>query len=243
MEGTGQFGYRLLWAVDVEKYSRRDTRAQLLAQTELSEVLADAATAAGLDRGNWKTESRGDGELAVLPVHIDVAHAVGQFTRQMEVALADLNHGRPEPERLRLRLAMHYGTLTPGPFGYAGQAPIVASRLLDGRPLRRRLAEHPDQDLALAVSASLYDDVIMGGFCPLDPATFVPFRIAAKGATYRGLLYQPAEQAQALNGPTGPTGENRPVRMTGHVPGDAAAEASGAEERGAVVLYLNRAAR
>jgi hypothetical protein len=226
--------------VDVEKYSRRDARAQLLAQTELSEVLDDAAAAAGLDRGDWKTESRGDGELAVLPVHVDVAHAVGEFTRQMEMALADLNRGRPEADRLRLRLAMHYGTLTPGPFGYAGQAPIVASRLLDGRPLRRRLAEHPEEDLALAVSASLFNDVIKDGFCPLDPAGFVPFRIAAKGATYRGLVYQPAERARMA---AEPIGRNRPVPMRRHAAADAAAHVSDGEGRDAVVLYLNRVAR
>jgi hypothetical protein len=240
VEGNGQFGYRLLWAVDVEKYSRRDARAQLLAQTELSGVLADAAAAAGLERGDWKTESRGDGELAVLPAHVDVAHAVGEFTRQMEVALADLNEGRPVPGRLRLRLAMHYGTLTPGPFGYAGQAPIVTSRLLDGRPLRQRLAEHPDQDLALAVSASLYTDVIMGGFCLLDPSRFTPFRIAAKGTFYQGHLYQAAERAQAESEPAG---DEWPVGVARHVPGDETADVSAPEERGAVVLFLNRAAR
>ncbi|MBC6461713.1 hypothetical protein [Actinomadura sp. HBU206391] len=240
MEGNGQFGYRLLWAVDVEKYSRRDARAQLLAQTELNGVLTDAAAAAGLDRGDWKTESRGDGELAVLPPHVDVAHAVGAFTRQMEVALADLNDGRPVLERLRLRLAMHYGTLTPGPFGYAGQAPIVTSRLLDGRPLRQRLAQDPDQDLALAVSASLYNDVIMGGFCPLDPACFTSFRIAAKGTIYQGYLYQAAERAQAESTPAR---DERPVGMARDTPRDEIADVSDAEDQGAVVLFLNRAAR
>jgi hypothetical protein len=240
VEGNGQFGYRLLWAVDVEKYSRRDARAQLLAQMELSGVLADAAAAAGLDRGEWKTESRGDGELAVLPAHVDVTHAVGEFTRQMEVALAELNERRPVPERLRLRLAMHYGTLTPGPFGYAGQAPIVTSRLLDGRPLRRRLAQHPDEDLALAVSASLYNDVIMGGFCPLDPSRFIAFRIGVKGTVYPGYLYQAAECAQAESEPAG---HEWPMGVARHVPGDQTAEVPDSEEREAVVLFLNRAAR
>lgn len=234
MEGNGQFGYRLLWAVDVEKYSLRDARAQLLAQMELSEVLAAAATGAGLDRNDWITESRGDGELAVLPVQVDVAHAVGEFTRQMETALADLNAGRAMPERLRLRLAMHYGTLAPGPFGYAGQAPIVTSRLLDGRPLRQSLVRHPDHDLALAVSGSLYRDVIMTGFCPLDPADFTAFRIVPKGTSYQGYLYQGAERAK-------PGLAGRPWQA--RVSGNGAGVASEPREQEAVVLFLNRAAQ
>src|SRR4030095_13268791 len=68
----GEFGYRLLWAVDVEKYSSRAARAQLLVQQELNNALATAAAGAGLEREGWHTEPRGDGELAVLPLEVDV---------------------------------------------------------------------------------------------------------------------------------------------------------------------------
>src|SRR5262249_53617500 len=41
--------YRLVLAVDVEKYSARDARQQLRAQTDLRNILSDAAEKVGLD--------------------------------------------------------------------------------------------------------------------------------------------------------------------------------------------------
>jgi hypothetical protein len=216
VKGNEEFGYRLVWAVDVEKYSSRVARAQLLVQRGLSEALTNAARVAGLDRTAWYTEPRGDGELAVLPIEVDVAAAVGGFARQLAAALAALNDG--EPERLRLRLAMHYGTLALGPLGYAGQAPIVVSRLLDSRPLRQSLRDHPDRDLALAVSGGLYDDVIATGFCALDPQCFQGFRINVEGTIHQGYVYEPSprqrRETMAVAGDDEVTADRHPAVLS-----------------------------
>ncbi|MGI8334890.1 hypothetical protein ACRYCC_33470 [Actinomadura scrupuli] len=226
MNGNEEFGYRLAWAVDVEKYSSRDARAQLAVQRELSGALATAAAGAGLDRGSWHTEPRGDGEFAVLPLEVDVAGAVGGFTRELAAALAVLNEGKAGRQRLRLRFAMHYGTLTLGPLGYAGQAPTMVGRLLDSRPLRQSLSGHLDRDLALAVSGGLYDDVIATGFCALDPRCFEAFRITVQGAVHRGYVYEPASMEH-----------RRPMRAE---PLRAAAEEA---DRSATILSLGRCAQ
>jgi hypothetical protein len=193
MSYTNGFGnvrlmYRLVVAVDVEKYSTRDAREQLRAQTELQRILNVAAQNTGLDQREWYEQVSGDGELVVLPEDVDVSAVVGDFTCQLERMLAEYNRRAVTQTPLRLRVAMHHGTLAPGPFGPAGDAPIVVSRLLDAKPLRRLLAEQQDRDLALIVSQSLYQDVVRTGFCSLDPEEFQPVRVNAKGVQYHGFV-------------------------------------------------------
>jgi hypothetical protein len=180
--------YRLLLAVDVEKYSTRDAREQLRAQTDLRNILSIAAENVGLDRNLWYEQVSGDGELAVLPESVDVSLVVGDFTRQLQLVMAEFNERHTRSARLRIRVALHHGTLTPGPFGPAGDAPIVVSRLLNAKPLRRALSDYPDRDVALIVSSSLYHDVVRTGFCALDPDGFQPVRIVAKGIAYPGFV-------------------------------------------------------
>jgi hypothetical protein len=185
MDSDARLVYRLLLAVDVERYSKRNAVEQLRAQNDLRQTIEDAASRSGLDRDVWYKQVRGDGELAVLPPEVDVLTVVGTFVSHLEAALVDVNDGcagRP----LRLRLAMHHGTLASGPFGPIGDAPIVVSRLLDAPPLRKLLAERRDGDLGLVVSDTLFKDVVSTGFCPLDPAEFEAIRITVKGTSYRG---------------------------------------------------------
>ncbi len=180
--------YRLVLAVDVEKYSSRDAREQLRAQTDLRHILSLAAQNAGLDRSQWYEQVSGDGELVVLPEDVDVSVVVGDYTSQLEIILGEFNRQRKAGRRLRLRVALHHGTLTPGPFGPAGDAPIVVSRLLDAKPLRRVLADQQDRDVALIVSQSLYENVVRTGFCALDPDDFQAVRVNAKGNQYPGFI-------------------------------------------------------
>lgn len=181
--------YRLLLAVDVVSYSRLDAHQQLRTQTALRSLLDACAASTGLEPSRWHRQVRGDGELVVLPPEIDITRVIGDFTREFEWALAELNTGRAPERRLRVRLAMHHGTLIPGPLGPAGDAPVVLCRLLDATPLREFLAVQPHRDLALIVSNSLYQDVVRTGFCPLDPADFTQIRVVIKEVPYCGYIY------------------------------------------------------
>ncbi|GLY82427.1 hypothetical protein [Actinoallomurus iriomotensis] len=183
--------YRLLVAVDVERYSARSAMEQLRAQTDLRQVLDDAASHAGLDRALWHKQVRGDGELAVLPPEVDVPGVVGSFVQGLETAMADLNDARVGQPSLRLRLALHHGTLAPGPFGPIGDAPIVVSRLLDAGPVRKALADRQHGDLGLVISDTLFHDIVRTGFCSLAPADFEPIRVTVKGTSYRGHVRAP----------------------------------------------------
>jgi hypothetical protein len=183
--GEAQLSYRLLLAVDIQGYSRRDTREQLRAQRMLSDALDAAARGVGLDRAGWDKQVGGDGELATLPEGVDPATVAGDFVIGLDEALREANQDAGR-FRLRVRLALHHGTLTAGPFGPAGDAPIVVQRLLDATPLRRLLIDDEDRDLAYVVSDSLFDDVVRTGFCSLPPGEFRAVRVVAKGAAFRG---------------------------------------------------------
>ncbi|WP_021598917.1 hypothetical protein [Actinomadura welshii] len=187
MKGNGeaQLSYRLLLAVDIQGYSRRDTREQLRAQRLLSDALDRAARGVGLDRAGWDKQVGGDGELATLPDGVDPATVAGDFVIGLDEALREVNEDAGR-FRLRVRLALHHGTLTAGPFGPAGDAPIVVQRLLDATPLRRLLIDDEDRDLAYVVSDSLFDDVVRTGFCALPPGDFHAVKVVAKGAAFRG---------------------------------------------------------
>ncbi|WP_207943686.1 adenylate/guanylate cyclase domain-containing protein [Actinomadura sp. KC345] len=187
MEGNGntQLIYRLLLAVDIQGYSKRDTREQLIAQRRLSDALDRAAHGVGLDRARWDKQVGGDGELATLPDGIDPAPVAGDFVIGLAEALREVN-GDAGRFPLRVRLSLHHGTLTAGPFGPAGDAPIVVQRLLDAAPLRRLLASDADRDLAYVVSDSLFEDVVRTGFCALRPRDFQAIKVTAKGAAFRG---------------------------------------------------------
>jgi len=182
----GHLVYRLLLAVDIQAYSKRDTREQLLAQQHLSDALDSAAKGVGLDRTAWAKQVGGDGELATLPEGVDAATVAGDFVILLAAALREVNASGAARLPLRVRLALHHGTLTEGPFGPAGDAPIVVQRLLDAGPLRRLLVDDPDRDVAYVVSDTLFEDVVQTGFCALPPQAFQPIKVMAKGTAFRG---------------------------------------------------------
>ncbi|WP_433472756.1 hypothetical protein ACQPZP_28265 [Spirillospora sp. CA-142024] len=207
MKGNGEahLSYRLLLAVDIQGYSKRDTREQLLAQRRLSDALDRAARGVGLDRAGWDKQVGGDGELATLPEGVDPAPVAGDFVILLDEALREVNRDAGR-FRLRVRLALHHGTLTAGPFGPAGDAPIVVQRLLDATPLRRLLIDDAGRDLAYVVSDSLFDDVVRTGFCALPPRDFHAVKIVAKGTTFRGHILTgrtPREGAEGERGGPG----------------------------------------
>ena len=183
----GELLYGLAVAVDIENFSKHDTLDQYELQGALGMALDAASKRAGLDRETWYRQARGDGELSILPADVDVARVVAHLSHELTSALREMRTAN-DPPRLRLRVAMHHGTLTRGRFGPVGQAPIVVCRLLDARAVRHTLAEKLDMDLVLVVSSTLYHEVVQTRFYGLNPALFKPHRIKAKGTTYTAYI-------------------------------------------------------
>jgi hypothetical protein len=186
----GVLAFRFLVAVDAEGFSRCCAAEQAGIQADLDRALVIAAQAVGMDRGQWECQPRGDGELAELPLDTDGLSLVANFPRQLAVALSEINATRTAEPRLRLRIAIHHGAVSPGLFGPVGPAPILITRLLDANVLRRQLRSQPDRDLALIVSAAVYDEVVRTRFQGLRPEAFSRVVVQAKRVAYVGYLHQ-----------------------------------------------------
>ena len=215
-QGSG-LAHHFLAAVDIEGFSRLDASQQVRRQQELARVLDAAARRGGMDRASWVREVHGDGELAVLPAGTDGPVLVARYPAALAAALAKVNGDPDSRPRLRLRLALHHGTLAAGALGVAGNAPIEVSRLLDSDVLRRELARRADLDLVLIVSERVYGDVVETRFLGLDPAEFAPVTISVKGQGYRGYIHRPPGEAPATAQASAASPDEPPRRVTGTV--------------------------
>ncbi len=187
--GRESLAFRFLVAVDIAGFSQRSAAEQARAQDDLELAMAQAAANAGLGRERWYRQPSGDGELAVLPPGVDGLSLVADYPRELASSVASVNQASRGP-LLRLRLAIHHGAVAPGRFGPVGKALVAISRLVDSEATRQQLRQRSDLDIALIVSATVYDEVIQSRLHDLDPAAFRRVLVRAKGIPYVGYLCQ-----------------------------------------------------
>ncbi|GAB7038774.1 hypothetical protein JCM9533A_26240 [Catenuloplanes niger JCM 9533] len=200
---------RLLVAVDMENYSRRDNVLQFRAQADLQKILASAADDLGFDRSAWWTQPQGDGELAVLPEGTNEIRIVTRLTATLDRLLREHNRGLTEEARVRLRLAMHEGIVhLDGATGAAGAAAVTVCRLRDAEPARAALRRFPHANVVLIISDRLFEDIVRH-YHDARPDRFarVVADVPGKGFTEPAWIHVPDEDA-TLPGP-------RPDRTAG----------------------------
>jgi hypothetical protein len=127
-------------------------------------------------------------------------------------------------------VAMHVDALLPGTdptlpgaHRFPGPALIVASRLLDCKPLRHALIEaasHDGCELAVIVSQPVYEKVVKAGLRGIRPGLYRPIRvhIPEKGFDQTAYLYVPGCDVNrfTLDAPTpGPAPPPAPPREPG----------------------------
>jgi len=190
VQDFGTLALRFLVAIDVEGFSQCHAAEQARIQDDLEHAMAQAAMNAGLDRERWYRQPRGDGELAVLPDGTSGLSLVADYPRELASTLAAVNDAGKGRRRLRVRMAIHHGAVTPGRFGPVGTAPVVISRLVDAETLRQQLRQRSDLNIALIVSATVYNEVIQSRLHDLDPEAFRRTGIRVKGIAYVGYLYR-----------------------------------------------------
>ena len=95
-------GRYLCLSVDVQGYSRHDDPRQAAIQEDLIALLDRAADRAGLDRGRWIRQAKGDEELALIPAGDRLQTVVGEFCLELDAALRRHNSARLGESRLRL---------------------------------------------------------------------------------------------------------------------------------------------
>lgn len=184
---------RLCIAADIERYSRFRGIEALQAQDRFLKVMRSARAHAGIDESAVAADGEGDSQFAVLPAEIDESEVVPALVEGFGNALREVNVGRDEHSRLRLRLALDRGLLVRGSNGWVGTSTIAVHRLLDSPPLRDALKVDPVTDYALMASRTLYEDVISHGYGGLTPDEFtgVEIDLPQKGFSSRAWLFTP----------------------------------------------------
>lgn len=183
---------RFVIGVDVQSYSTRTMRQQLLLRRELNRMLGEAAEAAGVSRTQWHRIDGGDGEIAVLPAGVDILAVVRGFVSELDLRLADHNEDHAPETEIRLRMAMHSGVLTPlEDGGYTGTALIVLARLLDSAPVRAALTEVPETHLAQIISGSVYERAVVPAVGGVRPRQFREVKVDLKEFQETAYVYVP----------------------------------------------------
>jgi len=164
-----------IFAADIENYSGRRPLGQLELRHLLSAALDEAAGQSAAGRSQWIRQDQGDGELALVPATVSKPRLVAELIRELKIALDRRNEARKPADRLRLRVAMHYGDVHVDGTGFAGDAPVVASRLLDSEQLRKALDAVPNANLVIILSAPMFAAV--NGYRDITEDKFTPVRV------------------------------------------------------------------
>lgn len=187
----------LLVCCDLRSYGSADDRLQRELQELLVRSLDRAGEVAGLDRASWSRQPKGDEEWAVLPPDTPDHLVVDGYVRALAAELASVNAYRVPHARLRLRMAVHFGTTAQGANGYPGQDAVLVSRLLDSSAARAAL-EQTDADLVVVLSDLIYTSVVRGGYTTLRAEDFRRVGVRVKAFTGHGWLWIPGGDAHAL---------------------------------------------
>ena len=165
---------RLCVATDIEKYSRFTDLAASRAQERLVTVLKAARRRAGIDEAGVDLQEQGDGQFVILPPGIAEDQVIPDLVRALRMELHEVNADLNADAVLRLRVAICRGNVRRAANGYVGRTAIAVHRLLDAPPVRAALADEAAATMVLAVSDSVFVDVIAQGHGDLDPAEFRP---------------------------------------------------------------------
>ncbi|MFD3586162.1 hypothetical protein [Streptomyces sp. NPDC058683] len=193
------FWRRPLLAVDAKGYGGVDAVTQRQLQEAIGRLLGESAAAVGLDWERWQLQEGGDSVFAVLPEGASEPDLVDPFMRRLDAGLRAFNHGRMRESWLRLRAAVHFGTASPGPIGFVGRAPVEVGRMLDSAVLKAALAAAPDACLAVAVSPTVFNEVIAQAFTTIRTEEFREVRVVEKEHSGRAWIWVPGYDAGALD--------------------------------------------
>ncbi|GHE40144.1 hypothetical protein GCM10017673_48160 [Streptosporangium violaceochromogenes] len=155
------FQRALIMSSDLRGYGQGTDRRHEIMQRNFVDLHATAAVAAGLDRESWEIQPGGDGELAILPASESEPRVVDTYMRALHQDLVRRNSVLAPDERLRLRVALAFGTAYPSANGYAGQAVVEASRLVAWQPLKEIFNARAEVNIAVILSRRVFEDVVL----------------------------------------------------------------------------------
>jgi class 3 adenylate cyclase len=192
------FQRSLLVCCDLRSYGSADDLLQRELQELLVRSLDRAGEAAGLDRSAWRRQAKGDEEWAVLPAETPEGDVVDRYVRALDAELAATNRYRVPEAKLRMRMAIHFGTTVEGANGYPGQDAVLVSRLLNSEPAHAALEQSPDSDLVVVLSDSLFTSLVAARYTTLRPEDFRRVDVQVKTFRGHGWMWLPSGDVHSL---------------------------------------------
>ena len=171
---------RLCLFVDVQGYGKRSLPEQSRVQGWLADALERMRESAGLEEQDLSKQGQGDGCLLLGHPSLPLPMTLARLTLGLVEAVEWVNEPLKKSAQIQLRAAFDTGVVRRAANGYVGRAVISVARLVNSKPLRNMLVESPGSPLALAVSDSLYQDVVLSGLPGLPVNRFQQVAIEEK---------------------------------------------------------------
>ncbi|QUQ71491.1 hypothetical protein [Kutzneria sp. CA-103260] len=197
--------YRAMLVVDLKDFSGNAAADQGRIGADIPVLLRDTFQRMG--HGYLHAEAKfldhtGDGYAMgfrprALPALLDL------FPATLQAELADrAKRAGTRPQRMRVSITVGPLTDKAGTSIRDGQgaARIEVHRLLDAKPVRDLLTRsNPEVTLvATIISARVYEDVVMGGYCQLSAESFVPAPVEVKSYQGKAYLHVPVPSGDLL---------------------------------------------
>jgi hypothetical protein len=181
-----------MFACDIAGFTRpdRDDEIQLHLRRALSEMLRDAFRGSGMPWEQCEYHDRGDGALIIIPPGTPVGALIDPLPERLAGLIRRHNRIVREPARMQLRVAVNTGPVYRDEHGIAGKDVTLLCRMLDTEELRRALTDS-GADLALIVSAHVYDSLVLQHPSLVDPACFRPLTTRVKRTRIHAWMYVP----------------------------------------------------
>ncbi|RPK93311.1 MULTISPECIES: hypothetical protein [Streptomyces] len=194
--------YRALFAVDIAGSSGRgDVALDQIRQT-LSTALCASFTRSGVDWEACLRHDLGDGMRVVAPAGTPETSLIHPLVHELTEHLRAHNLLAGAPTQIRLRMALHAGSVQVDRDGTVTGRPLeVLARLLDAEPVRAALAEAQEATTALLVSEHFHETAVCEGRPGIDPASFRQVGVREKEFTGSAWLHVPAYGAPRATGP------------------------------------------
>ena len=175
MDDWASFANRIVMRDDIRRYSQDFTAVEHRRLIMLAESCRErAAHNAKLKRRKAKIQTTGDGEMTCWPAGTNVLDLLNGYLTWLDHELRALNRTLAADKQLRLRLAITEASCALQGVVLAGDAPVIATRLVDSGPCRDALERDPSSPLAVIIDDGIYRNAIAGGQSLYRPERFVP---------------------------------------------------------------------
>ncbi|MGH3695163.1 MAG: hypothetical protein ACRDRX_14450 [Pseudonocardiaceae bacterium] len=157
---TARSAYYAMIIVDIERFGQRKNPDQQWLRQQMYDVLARAATQAGIPWSDCHRSDRGDGVIILIPASVAKEDITEGFIRELNTELGIYARRSAASVAMRMRVALHAGDVVRDEQGWVNTELNTACRLVDLPALRDALAEVPSARLALIVSDAWFQAVV-----------------------------------------------------------------------------------